>query len=156
MRERVCVCVYARVTKSYPTLCDPTGCSPLGSSVHFPGTNTGVGGHSLLHTAVGQVKNRSVSAGGGRGRGRVRGRGEEQGELGNEASSSAVSSTAHTLHLGRQVTQDRADHGWAPGSSVPASTSQSIAWPVHFGGLCYNDDEGGPLELLTNHQEAFR
>lgn len=68
--------------------------------------------------------------------------GNVHGELGNEASSSAVSSTAHTLHLGRQVTQDRADHGWGPGSSIPASTSQSIAWPVHFGGLCYNDDEG--------------
>ena len=29
----VCVCVYS-ATQSYPTLCDPMGCSPPGSSVH--------------------------------------------------------------------------------------------------------------------------
>ena len=33
-----------------PTLCDPMGCSPPGSSVHLdsPGKNTGVGCHALL------------------------------------------------------------------------------------------------------------
>ena len=38
------------VTQSCPTLCDPVGCSPLGSSVHgdSPGKNTGVGYHALL------------------------------------------------------------------------------------------------------------
>ena len=38
------------VTQSYPTLCDPTDCSPPGSSVHgdSPSRNTGVGYHFLL------------------------------------------------------------------------------------------------------------
>ena len=38
------------VTQSCPTLCDPVGWSPLGSSVHgdSPGKNTGVGCHALL------------------------------------------------------------------------------------------------------------
>ena len=38
------------VTQSCPTLCDPTDCSPPGSSVHeySPGKNTGVGCHALL------------------------------------------------------------------------------------------------------------
>ena len=38
------------VTQSCPTLCDPMGCSPLGSSVHgdFVGKNTGMGYHALL------------------------------------------------------------------------------------------------------------
>ena len=30
----VCVCVCLLVTQSCPTLCDPVGCSPSGSSVH--------------------------------------------------------------------------------------------------------------------------
>ena len=40
----------ALVTQSCPTLCDPTGCSLLGSSVHgdSSGQNTGVGCHALL------------------------------------------------------------------------------------------------------------
>ena len=38
-----------RVAESCPTLWDPTGCSPPGSSVHrvFPGKNIGVGCHFL-------------------------------------------------------------------------------------------------------------
>ena len=38
------------VAKSRPTLCDPMGCSPPGSSVLgiFPGKNTGECSHSLL------------------------------------------------------------------------------------------------------------
>ena len=34
-----------------PTLCNPTNCSPPGSTVHgdSPGKNTGVGCHALLH-----------------------------------------------------------------------------------------------------------
>ena len=42
--------VVVLVTQSCPTLCDPTDCSPPGSSVHgdSPGKNTGVGCHSLL------------------------------------------------------------------------------------------------------------
>ena len=38
------------VTQSCLTLCDPMGCSLLGSSVHgdSPGKNTGVGCHALL------------------------------------------------------------------------------------------------------------
>ena len=38
------------VAQSCPTLCDPTDCSPPGSSVHgdSPGRNTGLGCHSLL------------------------------------------------------------------------------------------------------------
>ena len=28
------MCVRAKSLQSYPTLCDPMGCSPLGSSVH--------------------------------------------------------------------------------------------------------------------------
>ena len=45
------------VTKLYPTVCDPMGCSLIGSSVHgisqmrilaFPGENTGVGCHFLV------------------------------------------------------------------------------------------------------------
>ena len=43
--------VYAcSVTQSCLTLCDPTDCSPPGSSVHgdSPGKNTGVGCHALL------------------------------------------------------------------------------------------------------------
>ena len=39
------------VSQSCPTLCDPTGCSPPGSSVlvESPGKSTGVGCHALLH-----------------------------------------------------------------------------------------------------------
>ena len=51
----VCVCVCARVrtclvTGSLPTLCDPIGCTPPGSSVHWdsPGKNTGACCHLLL------------------------------------------------------------------------------------------------------------
>ena len=39
------------VAQSCPTLYDPMGCSPPGSSLcrwAFPGKNTGVGSHSLL------------------------------------------------------------------------------------------------------------
>ena len=38
------------VTQSCPALCEPTECSPPGSSVHgdSPGKNTGVGCHALL------------------------------------------------------------------------------------------------------------
>ena len=38
------------VSQSCPTLCDPMGCSPPGSSVHgdSPGKNTGMGCHFLL------------------------------------------------------------------------------------------------------------
>ena len=38
------------ITQSYPTLCDPMDCSPLGSSAHgdSPGKNSGVSGHALL------------------------------------------------------------------------------------------------------------
>ena len=43
----LCCCL---VTRLCPTLCDPTDCSPPGSSVHVdsPGKNTGVGCHALL------------------------------------------------------------------------------------------------------------
>ena len=39
------------VAQSCPTLCNSVDCSPQGSSVHgnFPGKNTGVGCHFLLH-----------------------------------------------------------------------------------------------------------
>ena len=51
----------ALVTQSCPTLCDPTDCSPLGSSVHgiSPGKNTGVGCHFLLQCM--KVKSESES-----------------------------------------------------------------------------------------------
>ena len=44
-----CVCC-AKSVKSCLTLCDPVGCSPLGSSAHgdSPGKNTRVGCHALL------------------------------------------------------------------------------------------------------------
>ena len=40
----------SEVTQPCPTLCDPIGCSLLGSSVHgiFLGKSTGVGCHCLL------------------------------------------------------------------------------------------------------------
>ena len=43
-------CVFAKSLQSFPTLCDPLGCSPPGSSVHgeSPGKNTEVGCHALL------------------------------------------------------------------------------------------------------------
>ena len=43
-------CVCAKSLQSCPTLCDPMGCSPPGSSVHgdSPGRSTGVGCHALL------------------------------------------------------------------------------------------------------------
>ena len=43
-------CIHAKLSHSCPTLCDPTDCSPPGSSVHgdFPGKNTAVGCHALL------------------------------------------------------------------------------------------------------------
>ena len=42
--------VLCLVAQSCPTLCDPLGCSPPGSSVHgdSPGKNTGVGCHAFL------------------------------------------------------------------------------------------------------------
>ena len=42
--------VHGKSRQSCPTLCDPTDCGPLDSSVHrdFPGKNTGVGCHALL------------------------------------------------------------------------------------------------------------
>ena len=42
--------VMCLVIQSCPTLCDPTDCSPPGSSVHgdFPGKKTGVGCRALL------------------------------------------------------------------------------------------------------------
>ena len=44
----------AKSLQSCPTLCDPRDGSPPGSSVHgiFPGKNTGVGCHCLLHSGV--------------------------------------------------------------------------------------------------------
>ena len=41
------MCMYVWVNQSCPTLCDPMGCSPPGSSIHgdSPGKNTGVGYH---------------------------------------------------------------------------------------------------------------
>ena len=43
-------CVRANSLQSFPTLCDPIGCSPPGSSVHgdSPGKNTGVRCYALL------------------------------------------------------------------------------------------------------------
>ena len=43
-------CVHAKLLQSCPTLCDPVGCSPLGSSVHgeSPGKNMGMGCRNLL------------------------------------------------------------------------------------------------------------
>ena len=45
-----CCSVLCLVTQSCPTLCEPMGYSPLGSSVHgdSPGKNTGVGCHAFL------------------------------------------------------------------------------------------------------------
>ena len=45
-----CVCALCLVTQLCPTVCDPTDCSPPGSSVHrdSPRKNTGVGCHALL------------------------------------------------------------------------------------------------------------
>ena len=45
-----CCSMLCLVTQSCPTLCEPMGCSPPGSSVHgdSPGKNTGVGCHALL------------------------------------------------------------------------------------------------------------
>ena len=51
MLSIICHCVaLCLVVQLYPTLCDPTDCSPPGSSVHgdSPGKNTGVGRHALL------------------------------------------------------------------------------------------------------------
>ena len=44
----------SEVAQSCPTLCDPLDRIPPGSSVHgiFPGKNTGVGCHFLLHNNV--------------------------------------------------------------------------------------------------------
>ena len=45
----VCVCVCAKSLQSCPTLCDPKGHSPPGSSVHgILHKSTGVGCHALL------------------------------------------------------------------------------------------------------------
>ena len=45
VNARVCM-----LYQSHPTLCDPTDCSPPGSSVYgdYSGKNTGVGCHALL------------------------------------------------------------------------------------------------------------
>ena len=45
--------VLCLVSQSCPTLCDPTDCSPPGSSVHgdSPGKNTGVGCHAIFLTS---------------------------------------------------------------------------------------------------------
>ena len=47
---KMCKYVLGLVTQSCPTLCDPRGCSPPGSSVcgDSPGKNTWVGCHALL------------------------------------------------------------------------------------------------------------
>ena len=44
------MCARAKSLQSCLTLCNPTDCSPPGSSVHgdSPGKNTGVGWHALL------------------------------------------------------------------------------------------------------------
>ena len=49
-RERICLQSRSEseIAQSCPTLCDPMDCSPPGSSIHFPGENTGVGCHFLL------------------------------------------------------------------------------------------------------------
>ena len=48
--DNLSVCALYLVAQSCPTLCDPTDCSPPGSSVHgySPGKNTGVCCHALL------------------------------------------------------------------------------------------------------------
>ena len=50
----LCVCVYMLVAQLCPTLCNPTDCSPQGSSVHgdSPGKNTRVGCHAFLPPKV--------------------------------------------------------------------------------------------------------
>ena len=50
MSSTCCVLCVCSATQSWPTLCDPMDCSPLGSSVHgdSPGKNTGGGCHALL------------------------------------------------------------------------------------------------------------
>ena len=42
--------IHAKPLQSCPTLCNPKGCSPPGSSIHgiLQAKNTGVGGHALL------------------------------------------------------------------------------------------------------------
>ena len=44
------MCTHAKLLQSCPTLCDPTDCSPPGSSVYrgSPGKNTGVGCHAFI------------------------------------------------------------------------------------------------------------
>ena len=48
--QAMCMCC-AKLLQSCPTLFDPMDCSTSGSSVHadYPGKNTGVGCHALLH-----------------------------------------------------------------------------------------------------------
>ena len=49
--SKMCLCAVLRVVaQPCLTLCNPTDCSPPGSSVHedSPGQNTGVGSHALL------------------------------------------------------------------------------------------------------------
>ena len=55
IQDRVCshlprLFLLRSVAQSFPVMCDPTHCSPPGSSVHgdFPGKNTGVGCPALL------------------------------------------------------------------------------------------------------------
>ena len=80
-RASVCVCVCTHMSLSRIRLfVTPRTAAHQAPLSHFPGKNTGVGGCSLLHTAVGQMKSRSVSGRGEEG-GRLRGW-EEQGELG--------------------------------------------------------------------------
>ena len=60
--------VLGLVTRSCPTLCDPTDCSPPGSSVHgdSPGKNTRVGCHALLQGIFPTQGQRQVSCIAGR------------------------------------------------------------------------------------------
>ena len=56
------------VTQNRPTLCDPTDCSPPGSSVHgdSPGKNTGVSCHGdLPHPGIELMSLRSSALAGG-------------------------------------------------------------------------------------------
>ena len=139
----VCVCVYAHVTKSYPTLCDPTDCCPPGSSVPFSRQEYWSGWlFPPPHCSGPDEKQICEWAWGGGGQAEGLGGAGRVGRM--KPAFCCQFDRAHPPP-GGQVTQDRADQGWAPSSSVPASPSQSTACPVHFGGLCYNEEEEGAL-----------